>query len=730
MSVTNLNEISENPELAGATDALSGPVPSLPIPSNPIGAANDTGLGDQTPPVVAPTPGIGGPGTTAGAAQQALSQPDQPKPGTFAAKLKAASDQLGIPPGPGGWAKSLVGAAQSALSSVGDLAEVKPGPNRGLLGGASQVIAAQAARKQQAQKAADEHAKNMSELELNKATIASANINKIHTQKILNSMDDNANHADVDYGKSQVAAYTSDQEKLGLKGAEILSQDISEAQLQSALTDKNWNPTEDVWFPTGTIQPIDPKTGKPAIDPETNDPVHQKTYSILKVPQEQTLTSDQADMISKYTGNKFEEGQVLKGPQAVQLMQQAHTVEVYQQKTALDLEKANLDKLDTDQKVASDESYKRLSTDPDYALAVGQFPNDLAKTYQWMTGQYPAYQNGKPVIDPKTGQPVMDPRSVKAAKDNPTAATDVINAYGGQKNYDAVIEKQGEDATKARIEAEKVRHDQVIENENAQKESDKRNATLADHTDAFGNKSPLEDKEFDKRYDSFTASTQNKTLQTLEGSYDQFQNILADIDAGKETAPENIAGLFDAIGISATPLAGKGFRIQRNVIDEHIGARGLDQAAIAKLQGMTEGMEITDKQMRGYAKVALDVYKSAFANAAKEQMRTLGYVDILPRGNNTPIDPVTGGMYLKVSGGDAHKASMAANASGWVTTPQTFGARPAGNVPINTNPTAPGTAAYAAPTGSQAQNPTQNVTSTGATGGSGDFFSGFGGVKR
>src|SRR5271170_2955341 len=43
------------------------------------------------------------------------------QPGSFASKLAQAATALGLPPGPGGWARSLVGGAVSAL---GDAAAV------------------------------------------------------------------------------------------------------------------------------------------------------------------------------------------------------------------------------------------------------------------------------------------------------------------------------------------------------------------------------------------------------------------------------------------------------------------------------------------------------------------------------------------------------------------------------------------------------------------------------
>jgi hypothetical protein len=53
------------------------------------------------------------------------------------------------------------------------------------------------------------------------------------------------------------------------------------------------------------------------------------------------------------------------------------------------------------------------------------------------------------------------------------------------------------------------------------------------NTDVFGNVSTLAAKEFNKRYDSFNKSKQYQTLGVLQGSYDQFQQAVKDIDSGK-----------------------------------------------------------------------------------------------------------------------------------------------------------------------------------------------------
>jgi hypothetical protein len=211
---------------------------------------------------------------------------------------------------------------------------------------------------------------------------------------------------------------------------------------------------------------------------------------------------------------------------------------------------------------------------------------------------------------------------------------------------------------------EKFKQDREDQRARIKKASDQK---AGQNTDVFGNVSTLAEKEFNKRYDSFNHSKQYQTLSVLQGSYDQFQQAVKDIDSGKPlSGAQSVVQLFNAIGISATPLAGKGFRINENTVKEHFEARGLDQSALQKLEKLETGAVITEKQLKDYAGIAAQVYKNSFINAAKEQKRQLGYIDVLPLGNNEPVDAMTASLYLQTAGGDRAKAESALKKSGWL----------------------------------------------------------------
>ena len=167
--------------------------------------------------------------------------------------------------------------------------------------------------------------------------------------------------------------------------------------------------------------------------------------------------------------------------------------------------------------------------------------------------------------------------------------------------------------------------------------------------DATGFSSQLGPKEYDKRYDAFTKSKDYQTLSTLKGSYQQFNDTLNHIaTTGEMTGAESVVGLFNAIGISATPLAGKGFRINSNTVEEHQEARGIDQAAYQRLLALKNGDVITPQQLKDYSNIAAGVYHNSYVNAADEAHRQGLPVDFLPQGGGRALDATTARIYTDV----------------------------------------------------------------------------------
>jgi hypothetical protein len=178
--------------------------------------------------------------------------------------------------------------------------------------------------------------------------------------------------------------------------------------------------------------------------------------------------------------------------------------------------------------------------------------------------------------------------------------------------------------------------------------------------------------EYNRRQDSFKKNADE--LSKTEGTISQFNSILDDINAGKDiTGAQSVVGLFNAIGISATPLKGAGFRINSNTIQEHAEARGLGESVYQKLLSLKNGDVITPQQLKDYASIASQSREDQYVNLANQVHNANLNADfVLPQGNGRQLDPSTARIFLRLTGadqqgrgGDPDKARAAAKAKGW-----------------------------------------------------------------
>ncbi len=177
-------------------------------------------------------------------------------------------------------------------------------------------------------------------------------------------------------------------------------------------------------------------------------------------------------------------------------------------------------------------------------------------------------------------------------------------------------------------------------------------------------------KETNKIRDSFKKDADN--LAKTEGIFNQFQDVLNDINSGKPlTGAQSVVTLFNAIGLSAEPLQGKGFRINHNTVEEHANSIGLDQRAVRAFEGLKTGEVITPQQVRDYAQIAMRSRHDAYVNKINEA-RSAG-IDpsfLLPHGNGRPIDTSTAQIFYDTAAGNnpqekAANALRAAKQLGW-----------------------------------------------------------------
>lgn len=152
-----------------------------------------------------------------------------------------------------------------------------------------------------------------------------------------------------------------------------------------------------------------------------------------------------------------------------------------------------------------------------------------------------------------------------------------------------------------------------------------------------------------------TASAFKKNLDDLsqtDQSYQQFADMVKKIDSGQTfTGADSIVGLFNAIGISAEPLKGKGFRINNLTVAEHAGARGIRQAIEQKFGKLQTGEIITPQQLKDYATIASNVRENKYVSLVN-QMHNVGLnADAaMPTGNGQKADPSTARIFLRLVG--------------------------------------------------------------------------------
>jgi hypothetical protein len=188
----------------------------------------------------------------------------------------------------------------------------------------------------------------------------------------------------------------------------------------------------------------------------------------------------------------------------------------------------------------------------------------------------------------------------------------------------------------------------------------------------FGLTQKEKQTEYNRRQDSYKKNSDE--LSKTEGTINQFQSILDDINAGKDiTGAQSVVGLFNAIGISATPLKGAGFRINSNTITEHAEARGLGESLYQKLLSLKNGDVITPQQLKDYASIASQAREDQYVNLTNQVHNAGLNADfVLPNGNGRQIDPSTARIFLRLTGadnqgrgGDPGRARAAAKAKGW-----------------------------------------------------------------
>ncbi len=109
----------------------------------------------------------------------------------------------------------------------------------------------------------------------------------------------------------------------------------------------------------------------------------------------------------------------------------------------------------------------------------------------------------------------------------------------------------------------------------------------------------------------------------------------------------------------------KGSRVTKEMIQEHLGARGVGDAAVAAVQRLVNGDALSPDQWAAFHDLVAQS-RNARWEAAINEAKNLGIgVTSMPRGNGNPIDPYTIKLFIDAADGNKKTAAAAAKKFGW-----------------------------------------------------------------
>jgi hypothetical protein len=185
---------------------------------------------------------------------------------------------------PGGWARSLLSGAMSALGSTSGIedslsdaaAATAPVPPGG--GAATGVLRTLQAGQQRKAQQKQQQFQNSQEVDKNKAVIAEANARMIHEQALAHQVGETAIKESIDTGTQAVAKLKSNPQP-----SSIIAEGLTSDELKQYITSNKLDPTKETAFPTGRKQVGENPDGTP---------VYRTTYTAMGLPQDVTLNPD------------------------------------------------------------------------------------------------------------------------------------------------------------------------------------------------------------------------------------------------------------------------------------------------------------------------------------------------------------------------------------------------------------------------------------------------------
>jgi len=303
-------------DLAESFDSVAG--------QQTLSGAPQPSLIDRTATVSAPEPDAQGftsspisgglvPNALQDAARSATGRWTGSKPfGTFGHKIGEAAEKLGIPKGPGGWAKSLVGAAQSVLAGATDI-DTTAAKNTGAAGGAlegvfgtlqnrAQRMAKEKVAQQEQQQKQVENDREQQKLDMmaeqTASQIASNNVQKMHTEQIMRNTEKETQLKDIARQKKDFEEVT-----------------------------KSDAPLEDVKFPLLTDIQLQDKiaTGEIVTGADKAYHIGENAWAVTMPGADRTVTEEQSKDIKEYAKQDIAAGTVMPSTPFNTVMQKVAT---------------------------------------------------------------------------------------------------------------------------------------------------------------------------------------------------------------------------------------------------------------------------------------------------------------------------------------------------------------------------------------------------------------------
>lgn len=393
---------AEDADTTPLANTLSSPAAGVPLPSiADKGAATDIDelgdiAGDEDE--LGPVPMAGIP----------------PKP-SFAQLLAKNADQLGIPSGPGGWAKTIVGAATQALGggvAAGAAVGKVPEGAGGLYGAEKALQYQQQVRERQQERQdrlaqqARENARQDQEAEYREQKLAAqtrlveGNIQKMHNERMAHQLQDKS--ASID---TQISTDAPVLDSLVGKGnpqpATVIARDIDSDEVQKLMQQNKINSFEHHAFVTKKL---------PIKDADGNITGYRGLYTLVGNAPKVTVGDQEAAYLNKFSDDKWDPTIQLDSDQLYLAHQRANNVDLLIQHINEDRNQLNMN---LPELTAADIQKKSDVQPLAEALRVANYDPIIAKHY------------------------------LDDIKKNPGEGVELQALYGGTKAWQKIIDDSG-----------------------------------------------------------------------------------------------------------------------------------------------------------------------------------------------------------------------------------------------------------------------------------------------